>query len=76
MQIITSQTYLFQADGKESLRVAAGPHPVLVPDWIKDTLLFRLAVDDGSIKEVEVKSAPVAVKVPEPSKEVTGLEKK
>lgn len=74
MQIITSQSYIFRketrtgegADQKvvygEKFSVQASKDPVVVPDWIKDTKLFELAVSDGSLKEVEVKSATPAPK--------------
>lgn len=72
MQIITSQSYIFRKETRtgtgetekviygEKFAVEASKDPVLAPDWIKDTKLFQLAVSDGSLKEVEVKSSAPA----------------
>lgn len=65
MQVTSTQSYLFRADGKVDFVL---PHSEkgeirVAPDWIKDTELYKLAESDGSLVEVSVKSpAPKLVK--------------
>jgi hypothetical protein len=75
MQVTSTQTYLFRAEGKEDFVL---PHSEkgeirVAPDWIGDTELFKLAESDGSIKEVSVKSPAPKVVKPEDPKPDLGL---
>jgi hypothetical protein len=73
MQVISKQSLLFKAEGKEDFVLSNSEVRIFAPDWIKDTPLYKLAESDGTIEEVEVKSpAPKLVK-PEDKPEVTGL---
>lgn len=67
MQIISSRTYLFEKEvyrkeeGKEIVRevtdkiiVRAIKDPQLIPDWVAETDLFKMAVEDGCIVAIEL----------------------
>jgi hypothetical protein len=77
MQIISNRRLLFQDFeytkdeagtilAKEKASIFVNPHtlPQIVPDWVKSTKLFELAVEDGNIIEVTVASVPKAPKKP------------
>ncbi len=73
MQVISKQSLLFKADGKEDFVLANSDVMIFAPDWIKDTDLFKLAEKDGTIVEVERKSPSPTVKKSDSGATDTGL---
>ena len=61
MQIIVSRTKSF-IQGSEVVTISPAPGIQVVPDWVGETTTFALGVQDGSVKEVEVKT-----EAPEPA---------
>ena len=75
MQVTSTQSYLFKAEGKEDFVL---PHSEkgeirVATDWIRDTNLFKLAESDGSLVEMSVKSPAPKVAKPEDKQEGLGL---
>jgi hypothetical protein len=58
MQLIVRKSKSFIMDGHETLTVTPGPEPLQVPDWVRETGTFKLAVQDGSITEIGPKPEP------------------
>lgn len=56
MKIFSKKSFRFDKDGQKSVTVEAGIFSPELPDWIKDTLLYKLAVKEGSISEIAKKS--------------------
>ena len=52
MLVISKQTLLFQAEGKD-FRLEHSTTPVVAPDWIRDTKLFELATSDDTLVEYD-----------------------
>jgi hypothetical protein len=73
MQVISKQSLLFKAEGKEDFVLSNSEVRIFAPDWIKDTPLYKLAEADGTLEEVEVKSPAPTVKKADDKPEVTGL---
>lgn len=61
MQILTKKRFCFR-NGEEKVETAGGGAIETVPDWVAKTRLFDLAVSDGNIIELAVKSRKVAEK--------------
>ena len=71
MQIISGRQFLFEKESyhkndttgeltrhvETNITVRAIPQAQVVPDWVKDTDLFKAAVEDGTIVEVEFQGA-------------------
>ena len=66
MQVIAKASFLFVRDPLGPARKEITVHPSgniqTVPDWIEEDPLFGMAVADGNLIEVEVKSPPPAEK--------------
>lgn len=73
MQVISKQSLLFKAEGKEDFVLSNSAVRIFAPDWIKDTPLYKLAEADGTLEEVEVKSPTPTVNKVQDKPEVTGL---
>jgi hypothetical protein len=58
MQLIVRKTKSFILDGHDTFTVNPGPEPLQVPDWVRETGTFKLAVQDGSITEIGPKPEP------------------
>lgn len=84
MQITSERKLLFQlvdyktdpkskvinAHVKERVLVSPGPKPQIVPDWVKNDELFKLAVEDGTVSEVNVVERPAKAKATTPGMKV------
>jgi hypothetical protein len=64
MQLIVRKTKSFILDGHEIFTVNPGSEPLQVPDWVRGTGTFKLAVQDGSITEIGPKPEPQGIYVP------------
>jgi hypothetical protein len=58
MQLIVRKTKSFILDGHDTFTVNPGPEPLQIPDWVRETGTFKLAVQDGSITEIGPKPEP------------------
>lgn len=58
MRVISKQTLLFRVQGQKDYILRPSVHPVVAPDHIRNTHLFKLAVADGTVEEFI--PAPVA----------------
>jgi len=74
MQVISKQSLLFKAEGKEDFVLSNSAVRIFAPDWIKDTPLYKLAEADGTIEEVEVKSPAPTFKKQDSGVTDTGLQ--
>lgn len=74
MQITSERKLLFQlvdyktdpktkeirAHVKERVLVSPNPKPQIVPDWVRNDDLFKMALADGTVQEVNVVERPAA----------------
>jgi hypothetical protein len=58
MQITSKQTLIFRVPGQKDYVLRPSQHPVIAPEHIRGTQLFKLAAADGTIQEF-VPVAPV-----------------
>lgn len=54
MKIFSKKSYRFDKEGQNSVTVGIGFSPEL-PEWIKDSMLFKLAVKENSINVIAKK---------------------
>lgn len=89
MQIISGRQFLFEKEAyhknettgelvrhvETNITVRALQQPQVVPDWVVETDLFKTAVEDGTIVEVETKGAAPNFQVGNDSKAgITGAQ--
>jgi hypothetical protein len=59
-----------------TVRPVADNAPQKVPEWIRTTPEFKLAVESGAVTEIVIKSAPTAAAPKEKEKEKDGTDDK
>lgn len=52
MHAIFKKSFHFTAPGQHAVNIYSNPNPVLVPSWIRETDLYRVAVKEGSVLEL------------------------
>lgn len=60
MKIFTKKAFRFDMSGQKSITTKAMEFKT-VPDWVKDTLIFKLASKDGTIQEIVSKKQSLAL---------------
>ena len=52
--------------GGDTVSVSPKPTPQTIPDWVRDTNTFKMAVSAGQIFEINVVTQPQVILAPEP----------
>jgi hypothetical protein len=58
MKVITKQALVFKIEGRQDLILRPSTVPVDIPDYIRDTSLYKLALSDGTVQEFNPAPAP------------------
>lgn len=77
MTLIVTRAKIFRVQEKgitKRVQIEPRPQPQIVDDWVRDTLGFKLGIQDGSISEIEIKSpAPTVTQASAPEMSPGGL---